>query len=145
MTSKKFIKIFPYHVYQLPKKGVQNFNFTNSCFNWGPPVANFLTLSNWGSGQFAQCASENLMVIFAGGPHACPPPPPLRNTQTTSSLYTTEWERTICRHSSLSKHYIQHENIFWYMILTCFLSRALWIDLYISMADHEFKFFDIYN
>jgi hypothetical protein len=33
-----------------PKKG----STTNPCF-WGWPVANFLTLYNWGSDQFAQC------------------------------------------------------------------------------------------
>ena len=76
---KKSQTFFPIHVYQ--KRGSKFQNFTNSCF-WGPPVANFLTLYNWGSGQFAQCTRKKFMVIFAGGP------PPL-GIQTPSTCLLT--------------------------------------------------------
>jgi hypothetical protein len=57
-------KFFPIYVYE--KRGSKFHNFTNSCF-WGPPVANFLTLYKWGSGQFSQCTSKKILLIFAGG------------------------------------------------------------------------------
>ena len=76
--SQKFLRI---HVYR-QKRGP---NFTNSCCS-GPPVANFRTFYNWGSGQTAQCTRKNVMVIYAwlsrlGGP-------PSLDTMTPSSYAT---------------------------------------------------------
>ena len=72
MTCKKeSAKIFRIHVHL--KRGFKFHNFTNSCF-WGLLVANFVTIYNWGSDQFAQCTSKNFMVIFVGGPPGLGPP-----------------------------------------------------------------------